>query len=139
MRCDKQFALGWVGFVLSTRLLRLRGNPHPGWRAYRSRRPDVVCQFGQVGAGHAVTVSATADENFYAGLFSRVDFHRYYGRKGEPFAFEFGTDSGAYTKRVVIDQSDEYYFVLRVGVFSGTAAIHARITLQRPKAGLPVG
>lgn len=89
--------------------------------------------------GDIVTVSATADENFYAGFFSRVDFHRHYGRKGEPFAFEFGTDSGAYTKRVVVDQSDEYYFVLRVGVFSGSATIHARIALQRPKAGPPEG
>ncbi len=89
--------------------------------------------------GDLITVSATADENFYAGFFSRVDFHRYYGRKGQPFAFEFGTDSGAYTKRLVVAQSDEYYFVLRVGVFSGTATIHARITLQRPKAGPPEG
>jgi hypothetical protein len=87
--------------------------------------------------GDIVTVSATADENFYAGFFHRVDFHRYYGRRGEPFAFEFGSDSAAYTKRVVVENSDEYYLVLRVGVFSGTATIHVRIAVQRPRAGVP--
>lgn len=87
--------------------------------------------------GDIITVSATANENFYAGFFNRVDFHRYYGRRGQPFAFEFGSDSAAWTRRVVVDQSDEYYFILRVGVFSGSTTIHSRITLQRPKAGQP--
>jgi hypothetical protein len=82
--------------------------------------------------GDVVTVSATADENFYAGFFSREEFHRRYGRRGESFDFEYGTDSAAYTTRVVVPEDDDYYFVVRVGVFSGTATINARIVAQHP-------
>ena len=79
-----------------------------------------------------VDVTATADENFYAGFFPREEFVERYGRGGEPFFFRYGSDRAAYTTRLVVDEEDEFYFVLRVGVFSGKARIHARILLRRP-------
>jgi hypothetical protein len=82
--------------------------------------------------GDIVTVSATSNENFYAGFFSRETFHRRYGRRGEPFAFDYGSDSAAYTRRIVAEEDDDYYLVLRVGVFSGTAKVRVRIVRQRP-------
>ncbi|MCL4309060.1 MAG: hypothetical protein M1126_06880 [Candidatus Thermoplasmatota archaeon] len=79
-----------------------------------------------------VDVTATANENFYAGFFPREEFVKRYGRGGEPFFFRYGSDRAAYTTRLVVDEEDEFYFVLRVGVFSGKARIHARILLRRP-------
>ncbi len=82
--------------------------------------------------GDLVDITATANENFYAGFFSRGEFAERYGRRGEPFFFRYGSDRAAYAKRLIVDEEDEFYFVLRVGVFSGNARIHARILLRRP-------
>lgn len=88
-------------------------------------------------AGDVVTVSSTSDENFYAGFFPREAFHRRYGRRGEPFVFEYGTDSAAYTRRLRIPEDDDYYLVVRVGVFSGAGRVKARVVRERPQPPRP--
>ena len=79
--------------------------------------------------GDIVTVTCTADENFYAGLFTREDYIK--KRGGGPFGFVFGTDKPQFTTRVEIPEDDDYYFVLRVGAFSGTGRIRTKVKVRR--------
>ena len=81
--------------------------------------------------GDILTISASGNEKFYAGIFDRVEYHRKVGADGGMFGFEFGTDSRGFTHRVQAKSYEDYYVVLRVGIFSGSARIQCRIELLR--------
>lgn len=81
--------------------------------------------------GDILTITCLGDKNFYAGLFNRGEFigMRTSGIGGSS-DFPFGSDSLEYTERVTIPDDDDYYLVLRVGVFTGyigNANIHVKI------------
>jgi len=78
--------------------------------------------------GDVVTVTCTADENFYAGLFPREEYIK---KRSNPFSFSFGTDKPQYTTKVEIPEDDDYYLVLRVGVFSGTGRIRVKVKVRQ--------
>ncbi len=72
-----------------------------------------------------VTITAVGEGNFYVGLFSREDYVRKTAVRG-PFGFEFGTDRASFTREYLINRTDDYYLVFRVGVFSRAQTIHVR-------------
>src|SRR5439155_2957336 len=86
----------------------------------------------ELSKGDLVTVTCTADENFYAGLFPRAEYIEKRGMGA--FGFSFGTDKPQFTTKVEIPEDDDYYLVLRVGVFSGTGRIHAKVKVRRRAA-----
>lgn len=78
--------------------------------------------------GDIITVTCTADESFYADFLPREEYvqQRTSGVLGS-FGFPFGSDCPQFTKRVKIPEDDDYYLVVRVGVFSGTARIRVKV------------
>lgn len=78
--------------------------------------------------GDIITVTCTADENFYADFLPRDKYvQRRTGGAFGAFGFPFGSDCPQFTKRVQIPEDDDYYLVIRVGVFSGTARIRVKV------------
>lgn len=82
--------------------------------------------------GDVVTVSASSTQRFYAAFADREEYHRKIGAVAGAFSFEFGTDRRGYTVRQEISLPENYYLVLRVGVFGDTASIRARVEVLRP-------
>ena len=82
--------------------------------------------------GDLVTLSCRGDGRFYAGIYDRTDYHDLRGSEGGAFGFEFGTDRRGYTERFEVPEDDEYYVVLRVGVFTtGPVTINVRLKVDR--------
>ena len=86
-------------------------------------------------AGDVVTLTCTSSQRFYAGLFSRKEYAKRKGAVGGAFDFLPGSDRRAFTARVQIDSEDDYYIVLRVGIFSSRQSIHLRYVRERPSTG----
>ena len=83
--------------------------------------------------GDILILSARGNDNFYAGLFDRVSYHRKVGADGGGFAFEFGTDTRGFTQKVLARETEDYYIVFRVSVFTfGTTTIYPRLERLRP-------
>lgn len=79
-----------------------------------------------------VTVSCRGDGKFYAGIFDREEYFENRGSEMGAFGFEFGTDDYGYTEQFTVDEDDDYYVVLRVGVFtSSTVDIQVRLKIER--------
>lgn len=79
-----------------------------------------------------VTFSCRASGKFYAGIFDREEYFEDRGAAGGAFDFEFGTDDYGYTERFTVDEDDDYYMVLRVGVFTPSAVeIQVRLKIER--------
>jgi len=83
--------------------------------------------------GSAITITCVSNMNFYTGFFHRDEYikNRKAGILGT-FNFEFGGDRPQYTKKMVIPEDDDYYLVIRVGVFSGNAEIHVKVKCLNP-------
>jgi hypothetical protein len=82
--------------------------------------------------GDLVTLSCRGNDRFYAGIYAREQYYELRGSEGGAFGFEFGTDKRGYTERFEVPEDDEYYVVLRVGVFtSGSAEINVRLKIDR--------
>lgn len=82
--------------------------------------------------GDVVTVSATGNDKFYAGLYSRPAYIRRRGAAAGMFDFPFGGDRRGFTTKETIAETDDYYVVLRVGVFTpGTTTVHLRVVVER--------
>lgn len=82
--------------------------------------------------GDQVTLSCGGDGRFYAGIFDREEYFAKRGAGGGAFDFEFGEDRRGFTDRFVVPDDDEYYIVLRVGVFTGRPVrINVRLKIQR--------
>lgn len=79
--------------------------------------------------GSRVTITATSRQNFYAGLFPRDEYIQRASARG-PFSFPFGADRASFTKVYDIEETDDYYLVFRVGVFSQPQTIHVRWILE---------
>ncbi len=103
-------------------------------RLFTLKSEDEEHQEFEFSKGDVVTVTCTADENFYAGLFPREE---YVSKRGTMFGFVFGTDKPQYTTRREIPEDDDYYLVLRVGVFSGTARIRVKVKVRRRSVRVP--
>ena len=86
-------------------------------------------------AGDVVTLTCTSRQRFYAGFFSRVEYTKRKGSVGGAFDFLPGSDRRAFTARVQIDSEDDYYIVLRVGIFNYKQSIHVRYIRERPGTG----
>ncbi len=84
----------------------------------------------QLRPGDRIVVSATGTHRFYAGLFDRVTYHSLVGRESGAFGFEFGADRRGFTDSVRAAAHEDYYIVLRVGVFGDRTTIHLRVELQ---------
>jgi hypothetical protein len=67
--------------------------------------------------GTVVIVQARSQSKFYAGLFPREEYFRKRSPPN-PFGFTWGTDKPQYTVRVSVPETDYYYLVFRVGVFT---------------------
>ncbi len=82
--------------------------------------------------GDIVTFSCRGSGKFYAGIFAREEYFDMRGAEGGAFAFEFGEDRRGFTERFEVPEDDEYYIVLRVGVFTnGPVEIKVRLKIQR--------
>jgi len=82
--------------------------------------------------GDYVTLSCRGDGRFYAGIFDREEYFDKRGAEGGAFDFEFGEDRRGFTDRFEVPDDDEYYIVLRVGVFTrGPVRINVRLKIQR--------
>ena len=82
--------------------------------------------------GEILTVTCKGDENFYAGIFPREEFIRKRSAGiGKTFAFPFGTDKPQYTKKMTIPFDDDFFLIIRVGYFSGTANIEVKVKCHR--------
>ena len=79
--------------------------------------------------GAKVTITATGEADFYAGLFSREDYVRKTAVRG-PFGFDFGVDRASFTRVYDISRTDDYYLVFRVGVFSRAQTIRVRWVVE---------
>lgn len=80
--------------------------------------------------GQVVTLTCTSLKRFYAGLFSRAEYTKRKGAAGGAFDFLPGSDRRAFTTRVGVDQTDDYYIVLRVSVFNFDQKIHVRLVRE---------
>lgn len=81
--------------------------------------------------GDRLVASASGTRRFYGGLFDRKSYFGLVGRESGAFGFEFGSDRHGFTDSVRATASEDYYIVLRVGVFTSAATIHLRVELQR--------
>ncbi len=105
--------------ILVDETVKVESEEEVDWRLEDLRRGDVI------------TVTALADENFYAGLYSREGFvTRRKSFLGEALDFPFATDKPQFTKRLIINEDDDYYLVIRVGFFSGTTHIEVKVKRQ---------
>lgn len=83
-------------------------------------------------AGDALTVTCRAKTKFYAALLDRTTYTSRVGGAGDDtFQFEFGTDERGFTDRAEPLADDDYYLVLRVGVFSDRGFITTVVDLRR--------
>lgn len=83
--------------------------------------------------GSEVTLSCHGNGRFYAGIFEREDYFERRGAVGGAFEFEFGEDRSGFTDSFVAD-GDDYYIVLRVGVFTTRPVrIGVRLKLKPPE------
>jgi hypothetical protein len=83
-------------------------------------------------AGDALTVTCRAKTKFYAALLDRTAYAERVGGAGDDaFQFEFGTDKRGFTDRAEPTADDDYYLVLRVGVFSERGFISTVADLRR--------
>ncbi len=82
--------------------------------------------------GDRVTLSCKGDGRFYAGIFGREEYFEGRGTgSGGAFDFEFGEDARGYTDRFIVPEDEDYYIVLRVGVFtSGPVTIDVRLKIE---------
>lgn len=82
--------------------------------------------------GIVVTLQARGQSKFYAGFFSREDYFRK-RNPPNPFKFSWGSDKPQYTIKMSIPETEYYYLVFRVGVFTGPppVKISALVTTQR--------
>lgn len=80
--------------------------------------------------GDRLVVSASGTRRFYGGLFDRQTYYELVGRESGAFGFAFGSDRHGYTDSVRANALEDYYIVLRVGVFTSETTIHLRVELQ---------
>lgn len=85
--------------------------------------------------GEVVTLTCTSPKRFYAGLFSREEYAKRKGAASGAFDFLPGSDRRAFTTRAEVEQTEDYYIVLRVSVFNFNQQIHVRFVRERPAAG----
>ena len=79
----------------------------------------------ELNEGDIITITCMGNDNFYAGFFSREEYIK---RRGpNTFDFSFGSDSPQFTTKGRITEDDDYYFVIRVGFFTGTTTINVKI------------
>lgn len=82
--------------------------------------------------GDLVTLSCRGDGKFYAGIFEREEYFDLRGSEAGAFGFEFGVDRRGFTDRFEVAEDDEYYIVLRVGVFTtGPVEVRVRLKVER--------
>jgi hypothetical protein len=82
--------------------------------------------------GDVITITCIADEKFYAGFFSREEYIQRRGGGGlGMFDFTYGTDMPQCTAKIAIQEGDDYYLVIRVGVWSDEAEIYVKVRCDR--------
>jgi hypothetical protein len=84
-------------------------------------------------AGDVVTVSATSENRFFAGLFDREEYFR--RRRAIAGAFDFlpGSDRPQFTLKFQVPETEDYYLVFRVSVFRSNQKINVRWIVESPK------
>jgi len=86
--------------------------------------------------GDVITITCISEYEFYAGFFPREEYirRRTSGIFGA-FNFELFTNTPEYTKKVKIKEDDDYYLVIRVGVFGGGVfsipKIHVKVKCEK--------
>ena len=95
-------------------------------------KPDEENYIGPIKLKRGViaTISCTGDRLFYAGIFDRDDYFKKLGAAGGRFDFPFGTDRKGFTKALPIVKTDDYYIVIRDGVFSSPVTIEVRLDIE---------
>jgi hypothetical protein len=79
-----------------------------------------------------LTVTCKAKTKFYVALLRRPDYAKRVGAAGEDtFAFEFGSDVRGFSDQVKGAIEDDYYLVLRDGVFSPRVFVTVNVDLRR--------
>jgi hypothetical protein len=82
--------------------------------------------------GDVLTVTCKARSKFYAALLSRDAYTARIGGGGpDTFGFKFGTDAQGFTDRIEAAVLDDYYLVLRDGVFSPRVHIETKVDILR--------
>jgi hypothetical protein len=82
--------------------------------------------------GDILTITCKGNENFYAGVFQREEFiNKRSAGIGGAFNFPFGSDRPQFTKKLTIIEDDDYFLIIRVGYFSGTARIDIKVKCRR--------
>ena len=83
-------------------------------------------------AGDVVTATCRAKTKFYSAFLSRVEYTARVGAAGDDtFQFEFGTDVRGFTRRLDVPSDDDYYLVIRDGVFSPKVFVTVEVDLIR--------
>lgn len=79
-----------------------------------------------------ITVICGARTKFYAGFFDREEYTSKVNADGPGmFRFEFGSDTKGFTTKSRVESEDDYFLVLRNGVFSPRAQISVQVSVSR--------
>jgi DNA-binding IclR family transcriptional regulator len=82
--------------------------------------------------GDRLTATCSATSRFYAALLPRTEYVERVGAAGpEMFRFVPGTDTKGFTDQVAVQEEEDYYLVLRNGVFNLRAHIATKVDLRR--------
>lgn len=82
--------------------------------------------------GDVVTVQARSKYKFYAGLFPREEYYRK-RNPPNPYRFLWASDRPQFTIRLEISESEYYYLVFRVGVFTLPSPIRIQVLMTKER------
>lgn len=110
----------------------------------RPKRTKIVDETVELTTGHerhlqfhlrkddTITATCKARTKFYADFLTRPEYtKRVNGAGPGMFNFDFGTDDTGFTTKARIEDDDDYYLVLRNGVFSPRVHIAVQVSVER--------
>jgi len=85
-----------------------------------------------------VKLHCEGDVRFYAGIFSDAEYHAARQQGPKMFPFTFGSDRTSWNLSQNAGREEDYWVVLRVGVFTRSGVIDCRIERVGPDVPAPV-
>lgn len=89
--------------------------------------------------GQRAKLVVTGRRPVYAGLFKSSDYAAMRNKSGTTSKFKFGTDRATVVEEIVPDANDDYFLVVRNGVFTPRQSIRVRLSIDDSGAEPPAG
>lgn len=80
--------------------------------------------------GEIAKLTVTGQRAVYAGLFSATEYADHRNKAGTQTRFKFGSDQATVISEVHPSENDDYYLVVRNGVFTPKQKVHVRLIVE---------